>query len=81
EDGLNLTVGVVTPDQVDKVRIDSAKFGVDETQRLDVSDGCLMIDLDRYVTDASGVEPFGRATRWHEFLSKTADKLSRGLLA
>ena len=56
------------------------KFEVDETQRLDVSLGCLMIDLDRYVSDAAGVEPFGKANPWHSSLLETADKLSRGLL-
>ena len=80
-DGLKLTIRVLTPDQVNNmVQIDFAKFEDNDDHRLDVSEGCLMIDLDRYVADSKGVEPFGRAKGWHSFIEKTAQKIARGVL-
>ncbi len=79
-DGLNLSTGVFTPEQVGPVNVDAEKFTVHEDSRLDIANGCLMIDLDRYVAGPDGIEPRARIRSWHEELMGIAQRLVRDLL-
>lgn len=49
-DGMNLNIGVLNPSQAESFK-DKSKFEVGEEDELAIDDGCLMIDLDRYIRE------------------------------
>lgn len=74
EDGVNLTIGVLTPEQARDFVADE-KFEPPPSEPLKIDRGCLLIDLDRYVQRLDGLAGIDKVLDEHPRLAEAAEKL------
>lgn len=79
EDGVNLTTGILTPAQAIAWR-DDKEFDLPEDRHLRISQGCLLIDLDRYRAPTEKEVSADLLERWYDELGRAADRLRKNLL-